>query len=544
MGKFAASLVGIARFSSSLPNETLVDSEDAKDLTATALEKAVQVQINNASRVIIGKKRNDRIRVQDLLARAGLPMYNAVVVKATVLESWKAMTSCDGPAGTRNPLGISMSSTTLRPTRSEAGGIIPNHHKVSSNIFANRRILNERANAFSYYAMRNGLVLNAAKTQLMVGGDIKASDLASLRVVVDGVETTPAKEMELLGVHFDTKFSTLPHEVRMASAARQRAGLIARLAHHLPRGKYLSQLARGLVVGKLGYAIAATVPPRLEGEETAPSKSSRAIQVALNDVARTITGKRRSDKIRTSDLLRLACLPSYNELTVKAVALETWKAFHSSDGNGNQRNPVGKITFPTGLHAPKYGNIVKFQNSPCVGTSNKGGTCYTRDECSTKGGTVAGSCASGYGVCCTCTLEDCTRDNGTTLLGANPLLLQLAELVELILGRFLCGCILIDIPSGILTADPQILNPLGPVIQVEIQSGIPSMKPTGDPRILNPLGSVLWLEIQNGTPLMGPINDPQISNHHPPLLLLERAELLKPIWRGFLGGCALVEIPL
>ena len=30
--------------------------------------------------------------------------------------------------------------------------------------------------------------------------------------------------------------------------------------------------------------------------------------------------------------------------------------------------------------------------------------CY-REECSTKGGTNEGSCASGYGVCCTCKFE-------------------------------------------------------------------------------------------------------------------------------------------
>jgi len=45
-------------------------------------------------------------------------------------------------------------------------------------------------------------------------------------------------------------------------------------------------------------------------------------------------------------------------------------------------------------------NIVTFPNDPCdAGTYN--GTCYTKEECSAKGGTNDGSCASGYGVCCT-----------------------------------------------------------------------------------------------------------------------------------------------
>ena len=46
-------------------------------------------------------------------------------------------------------------------------------------------------------------------------------------------------------------------------------------------------------------------------------------------------------------------------------------------------------------------NIVTFPNDPCdAGTLN--GTCYTKEECSSKGGTNDGSCASGYGVCCLC----------------------------------------------------------------------------------------------------------------------------------------------
>ena len=36
----------------------------------------------------------------------------------------------------------------------------------------------------------------------------------------------------------------------------------------------------------------------------------------------------------------------------------------------------------------------------CVGSSSRNGTCYTESECEDKGGTAAGSCADGFGVCC------------------------------------------------------------------------------------------------------------------------------------------------
>merc|ERR1739844_253497 len=45
--------------------------------------------------------------------------------------------------------------------------------------------------------------------------------------------------------------------------------------------------------------------------------------------------------------------------------------------------------------------IIKFPNDPCDVSSTKNGTCYTSEECSDKGGTSIGSCAEGYGVCCT-----------------------------------------------------------------------------------------------------------------------------------------------
>jgi len=48
-------------------------------------------------------------------------------------------------------------------------------------------------------------------------------------------------------------------------------------------------------------------------------------------------------------------------------------------------------------------SIIKFPNEVCNSSSstNTQGTCYSASECSSKGGTSSGSCASGFGVCCT-----------------------------------------------------------------------------------------------------------------------------------------------
>lgn len=66
--------------------------------------------------------------------------------------------------------------------------------------------------------------------------------------------------------------------------------------------------------------------------------------------------------------------------------------------------------------------VVKFPNDACAVTGgSKNGTCYTAEECSNKGGVNAGSCASGFGVCCTFTLncggtsaENCTYFDSST----------------------------------------------------------------------------------------------------------------------------------
>lgn len=60
--------------------------------------------------------------------------------------------------------------------------------------------------------------------------------------------------------------------------------------------------------------------------------------------------------------------------------------------------------------------IVKFPNDPCEGSAARNGTCYTSQECADKKGTSAGSCADGFGVCCTFLVTTCgstTSENQT-----------------------------------------------------------------------------------------------------------------------------------
>merc|ERR1712117_867673 len=49
-------------------------------------------------------------------------------------------------------------------------------------------------------------------------------------------------------------------------------------------------------------------------------------------------------------------------------------------------------------------SVVKFPNDVCTGQNGLNGTCYTTEECAAKGGAASGTCASGFGVCCTFSL--------------------------------------------------------------------------------------------------------------------------------------------
>ncbi|XP_059079506.1 uncharacterized protein LOC131877755 isoform X2 [Tigriopus californicus] len=48
--------------------------------------------------------------------------------------------------------------------------------------------------------------------------------------------------------------------------------------------------------------------------------------------------------------------------------------------------------------------LVQFVNGPCNTTAGRQGACFTPDECLSRGGMGAGTCAAGFGVCCTFSL--------------------------------------------------------------------------------------------------------------------------------------------
>jgi hypothetical protein len=164
-----------------------------------------------------------------------------------------------------------------------------------------------------------------------------------MSVMVDGKMVKAEDSIELLSVSFDRKLTTKPHAQAMLVAVKQRAAVIARLVNHIPRGKYLRQLAMGLVNGKLGHALAAYATSRLpapSGEAENPPTLYHQIQVAYNRVRRSITGVKIRDRVLVPDLLERAGMPSVNGMVVNAVAMETWNCRHSSTAAGTEQRTL------------------------------------------------------------------------------------------------------------------------------------------------------------------------------------------------------------
>jgi hypothetical protein len=204
--------------------------------------------------------------------------------------------------------------------------------------------LQRLVNAMVKYTKDNGLALNGAKTQVMVGGKARARD-TTFTINVNGAEVKPSNSFELLGITFDRQFTVRRYLQSLAREARFRAGRMARLAQHLPRGQLLRQLGSGLLMGKLAHCLPVVAWPRLPGSTGTIPEALALVQVSVNDVARSVVGHRREDHITIVDLLEAAKYLLLKQQVVRATAMSAWSAYSSNDGTGGTRNPVSSWMF-------------------------------------------------------------------------------------------------------------------------------------------------------------------------------------------------------
>jgi hypothetical protein len=98
-------------------------------------------------------------------------------------------------------------------------------------------------------------------------------------------------------------------------------------------------------MGILAHCLPVVVRPRLPGSTAATPEALSQVQVAVNDVARSVVGCRREDHVTIRDLLEATKYLLLNQQAVKATAMSAWSAYHSRDGTNSIRNLVGEAMF-------------------------------------------------------------------------------------------------------------------------------------------------------------------------------------------------------
>jgi hypothetical protein len=99
------------------------------------------------------------------------------------------------------------------------------------------------------------------------------------------------------------------------------------------------------MMGKLAHCLPVLARPRLPGSSGTIPEALAQVQVAVNDVARSVVGHRREGHITIVDLLEAAKYLSLNQQVVRATAMSAWSSYSSSNGLNGTQNPVGSWMF-------------------------------------------------------------------------------------------------------------------------------------------------------------------------------------------------------
>ncbi len=194
------------------------------------------------------------------------------------------------------------------------------------------------------FAQDNSLALNTSKTQIIWSNSPSP-------VLVGDTLVQPQDELLLLGIKFDRKFSIKPHLQSVLGSARSLLAMTRRLLLHLPRGRQVQEVVRALVVGRLCYG-SILFAPRLSHDDPI-CQLLQSIQTGINDIARSLLGISRADRIPVEQLLAESNMPVLNRVVIKTIMCESWKCLRSCDGPDGTMNPLGMILSPPLAGAPR-----------------------------------------------------------------------------------------------------------------------------------------------------------------------------------------------
>ena len=168
----------------------------------------------------------------------------------------------------------------------------------------------------------------------------------------------PSKELNLLGITYDSNFTTVPYLRQLASDAKTRSAIIARLSYSVPP-HLLKVFTNGLLLGKIMAAAPAVIPFRIDHNDKGANSLTDKINCAIKSVARTITRTRLTDKIRSDIILQKAGLRSLNEMVAYSSAVMIWKSKKCMD-------PLGSLIFQSKVINQSRNIITRSDTSSAV----------------------------------------------------------------------------------------------------------------------------------------------------------------------------------
>ena len=204
------------------------------------------------------------------------------------------------------------------------------------------------------YCKETCLVINSDKTQLLVSG-VKNKNFS---VKVGNCNVSPSKELNLLGITYDTNFTTVPYLRQLANDVKTRSAIISRLSYSVPP-HLLKVFTNGLLLGKIMAAAPAVIPFRIDHNDKGTNSLTEKINCAIKSVARTITRTRLTDKIRSDIILQKAGLRSLNAMVAYSSAVMIWKSKKCMD-------PLGSLIFPSKVINPSRNIITRSDTSSAV----------------------------------------------------------------------------------------------------------------------------------------------------------------------------------
>ena len=192
----------------------------------------------------------------------------------------------------------------------------------ANNVIQLKTDIEKVSNCMISYCRSAGLILNNDKTQFLV------SPKQQCHFTLGSTLISASSEMNLLGVNFDSNFSTTPYLHKLAREAKTRSKLITRLSFSMPP-YVLTTFANGLLMGKILSACPVTIPIRLNMDDNTCISITEEINKAIKATARCITRTKLSDKVCSEDTLHKAGLKCLNEAVASILAVTVWKSKQS-----------------------------------------------------------------------------------------------------------------------------------------------------------------------------------------------------------------------